>query len=272
MHTHHSNVLLDAALRSASLDEALAITRTLPDRENATAPIEPAHARELILFAGGNAVMNRARGHGVGWLEMVAGAAAALGVDGTHVRPDEVADLVRSDDAVRNPPPDVQRARLLGAQVVGLEAACLATLLGHLEPGLTAARWKQYQHRLATEGGTAVSGLAGLAGPVAVGTGMALASAGVFAAYLPANALGATAIGTTGAGYSAASALLGVMLGPVGWAALAAWTLKRATQPDVQRTVRIVCQVAMSRQRAVADGASNRCEPIHFEPGPALSR
>jgi hypothetical protein len=65
MHTHHSNAFLESALRSVSLDEALAITRTLPDRENATAPIEPARALALILFAGGNAVMNRVRGHGV---------------------------------------------------------------------------------------------------------------------------------------------------------------------------------------------------------------
>ena len=265
MHTHHSNFFLDTALRSASLDEALAITRTLPDREHATAPIEPARALELILFAGGNAVMNRVRGHGVGWLEMVTGAAAALGVDGSHGCRAAVADLVRTDDAARSTPPDAQRARQLQAQVIGLESACLAALLGHLDRSMTAASWKQYQHRLAIEGGAAVSGFAGLVGPVAVGTGMALASAGVFAAYVPVDALGMPPIGASGAGYSAASALLGVILGPVGWAALAAWTLKRATQPDVQRTVRIVCQVAMARQRAVADGASNRCEPIHFE-------
>ncbi|RPH40005.1 MAG: hypothetical protein EHM87_23085 [Burkholderiales bacterium] len=260
MHTHHSNAVLDSALRSASLDEALAITRTLPDRENATAPIEPARALELILFAGGNAVMNRVRGHGVGWLEMVRGAATALGVDARHVRHPAVAELVRIDDAARSTPPDAQQARLLRAQVIGFESACLAALLGHLEPGMTAASWKQYQRRLATERSAAASGFARLTGPVAVGTGMALASAGVFAAYGPGTTLGANA-----STYSTASALLGVMLGPVGWAALAAWTLQRASQPDAQRTVRIVCQVAMARQRAFADGTSNRCEPIHFE-------
>ena len=264
MHTHHSNVFLESALRNASLDEALAITRALPDRENATAPIEPALARALILFAGGNAVMNRVRGHGVGWLEMVRGAATVLGVDARHVRHPAVAELVRIDAAARNTPPDVQQARLLRAQVIGFESACLAALLGHLEPGMTAASWKEYQRRLATERAVAASGFARLTGPVAVGTGMALASAGVFAAYGPGTTLGA--IGTAGTGAaSAASALLGVMLGPVGWAALAAWTLKRATQPDIQRTVRIVCQVAMARQRAFADGTSDRCEPIHFE-------
>jgi hypothetical protein len=264
MHTHHSNVFLDSALRSASLDEALAITRTLPDRENATAPIEPARARALILFAGGNAVMNRVRGHGVGWLEMVSGAATALGVDARHVRHPAVLELIRIDHAARSTPPDAQQARLLRAQVIGFESACLAALLGHLEPGMTAASWKQYQRRLAVDSAAAASGFARLTGPVAVGTGMALASAGVFAAYGPGTTLGA--IGTAGTGAdSATAALLGVMLGPVGWAALAAWTLKRATQPDVQRTVRIVCQVAMARQRAFADGTSDRCEPIHFE-------
>jgi hypothetical protein len=266
MHTHHSNVFLESALRSASLDEALAITRTLPDRENATAPIEPALARALILFAGGNAVMNRVRGHGVGWLEMVRGAATVLGVDARHVRHPAVAELVRIDAAARNTPPDAQQARLLRAQVIGFESACLAALLGHLEPGMTAASWKEYQRRLATDSAAAGSGFARLTGPVAVGTGMALASAGVFAAYGPGTTLGATATATASTGaYSAASALLGVMLGPVGWAALAAWTLQRAAQPDIQRTVRIVCQVAMARQRAFADGTSDRCEPIHFE-------
>jgi uncharacterized protein YaaW (UPF0174 family) len=80
---------------------------------------------------------------------------------------------------------------------------------------------------------------------------MALANAGGFATYtLMSSILSTVSFGALGFGaYTAASSLLSVLIGPVGWVALAGFAINKFGKPKIEKVIPFVVGVGMIRQR-----------------------
>ena len=80
---------------------------------------------------------------------------------------------------------------------------------------------------------------------------MVLGNLGGFATYtFLTTAMSTIAMGTLGFGaYTAATSLLSIMLGPVGWAGLGAAAILTMGKPDYQKLIPIVAIVGAIRQR-----------------------
>ena len=92
---------------------------------------------------------------------------------------------------------------------------------------------------------TSGKGLAGTAGL------MALADLGGFATYtLMSTVLSTVTFGALGFGaYTAASSLLSLILGPVGWIAMGGAAIYAIAKPELKITIPLVANIAMIRQR-----------------------
>lgn len=80
---------------------------------------------------------------------------------------------------------------------------------------------------------------------------MALGNLGGFATYtFLTTAMSTITMGTLGFGaYTAATTLLSIALGPVGWAGLGAATILALGKPDYQKLIPIVATIGAIRQR-----------------------
>ena len=92
---------------------------------------------------------------------------------------------------------------------------------------------------------SALTGTAGL---------MVVANLGGFATYtLMSSVLSAISLGTLGFGaYTAASSLLSVVIGPVGWLTLGAVAAYKFGRPELNKTIPFIATTAMIRQRIKA--------------------
>ena len=90
----------------------------------------------------------------------------------------------------------------------------------------------------------AITGTAGL---------MALANLGGFATYtFLTSMMSGLSFGTLGFGaYTAATSLLSVVIGPVGWAGLGIWTIFTLGKPDMSKLVLLVATIGAIRQRTL---------------------
>ena len=104
---------------------------------------------------------------------------------------------------------------------------------------------KELQKVIQTHGETSNKNLVGTAGLLALG------NMGGFATYtFLTSAMSVLSFGTLSFGaYTAATSMLSVVLGPVGWTALGIWAIFKLGQPNYKELIPIVLTVGLIRQR-----------------------
>jgi hypothetical protein len=125
-------------------------------------------------------------------------------------------------------------------------------VLGRMLKGATSEERDRYFATLSTSQGTSVALLTTAAGGVVVanlaGFGFYVAASSVLGALSS-----AAGIVLPFAVYTGMSSALALLIGPVGWGAIAVWTLFKVGAPNYRRTLPGVVAIAAARSRLIAE-------------------
>lgn len=257
-----SNAVLRDLLESATSDELMALTRIVDS--TASSPYGATRLQEAICLAGGNGVVNWMRGQGTGYIDILDDVAEALEIKGVpgYRTPSRTSKMSVADfeemglvniairDGKTTIPVCIAFSRKYATHV---ENMVLIKLLEKAYANMTPDQRREFDAKV-TEvarkfGDTSGKGLVGTAGL------MVLGNLGGFATYtLMSTVLSTVTFGALGFGaYTAASSLLSLVLGPVGWIAMGGAAVHALAKPELKVTIPLVANIAMIRQR-VANG------------------
>lgn len=257
-----SNSILLDLLEKAMTQERLALTKIFDPK--ASRPFDVVPLKEAICAAGGNGAMNWFRGQGTGYTDILDDVANALQIkdvpryrgssvlNGLSVAQIEEMALLKTN--IKEKKVTIEQC-IEFSQKYALETEnkVLIKLLEKAYSNMNSEQRKEFNAKV-TEvarkfGVTSGKGLAGAAGL------MVLGNLGGFATYtLVSTVLSTVTFGAlTFSAYTAASSLLSLVLGPVGWIAMGGAAVYALGKPELKLTIPIVVNVAMIRQR-VANG------------------
>ncbi len=252
-----SNGELRTLLAKATEEERLALTRLLkPKRDKA---YDAKKLQKKICLEGGNDAVNIVRGQGTGYLDIIDDVLDKLDIDGFPSY-DEVAtyDEMTSSMSEYIPLIDIdsplkykkKKARALGLDYVEkAENQIILTLLEKAYENMSHDEKKSFDRQVNLVANAITSSstrnLAGATGLVVLG------NMGGFATYtLLTSSMSAITMGSLGFGaYTAATSMLSVILGPIGWAGLGAYAVYTYGSPDYQKLISIVATIGTIRQR-----------------------
>jgi len=239
-----SNIELRELLENATYDEKLSITKILDKTKK-----EPFSAKELqkeICWEGGHGIVNIWRGEGTGYLDIV----------------DEVADelkikylpsynlKVKYFEETENLRYTTEESRQKGIEYAEeAEEKIILKLLELVYEELPDDKKEEFDRQInivATKFDSDITkNLAGTAGLLVLG------NLGGFATYtFLTTALSTISMGTLGFGaYTAATSLLSIALGPVGWAGLGIAGVLALGKPEYEKLIPLVAIVGAIRQR-----------------------
>lgn len=250
---HYSTELALQALRAASDEERLAISRVLD--EKAADPLDPEVLVDKVCRAGGHGFANLLRGAGPSYLSILLDVAEDLKVEGLQARhevyfdglaPAEL-DWVR--EAARRRIPATKSRVLIEGYVETIERGVLSRLLviayERLDPKQRASADVEIAALARKLGRSDMKGVSAAAALLVLG------NVGGFATYtLMSVVLSTVSMGTFGFGtYVFASSALSVLLGPVGWVGLGVYAGHKFASSNAKQTLQLVATVAMVRQR-----------------------
>lgn len=253
-----SNGILLDLLEAATADELMALTRIIDPA--ASRPYDVVPLKEAICLAGGNGLANWFRGQGTGYIDILDDVAEALEIQGvpSYRLPSGTADFSVADReemglvhiAIREGKTTVPVCIAFSKKYASwLENQILLKLLEKAYANMNPDQRREFDAKV-TEvarkfGDTSAKGLAGTAGL------MVLGNLGGFATYtLMSTVLSTVTFGALGFGaYTAASSLLSLVLGPVGWIAMGGAAVHAMTKPELKITIPLVANIAMIRQR-----------------------
>ncbi|MEQ1773079.1 MAG: hypothetical protein ABL891_04770 [Burkholderiales bacterium] len=206
--------------------------------------------------AGGNSILNSLRGGGVSYLEILYDFVKKFQFENT-LSYNDLLDLELPD---RKAYPDEKASGIVFALSEEWEGKIVAEVLKRTYEHLTPAQRKDFDSAIAKtlerQGVSTGKGLAGAAGI------MAIANMGGFATYtLLSTVLSTASFGALGFGaYTFASSLLHLVIGPVGWIALASYGAAWLARPDQKKCLSLILLISVLRQRvnAVAVSATRR--------------
>lgn len=249
-----SNGELRRLLENASIEERLALTKVI--NPESTTALNAVDLQKKICLSGGHGVANWLRGQGNGYIDIVRDVALALKIpdmpDYTGGKAFHGVSLWKWDELhiIQTEKRNLDECRRRGLEFVEMaETKVLLKLLELTYSKLSAAERDAFDARLrdvaARFGERSTKGLAGAAGLLVIG------NLGGFATFtLMSTVLSTISLGTLGFGaYTAASSALGLILGPVGWIALGLAGIHVLGKPSLKKTIPLVAQVAMLRQR-----------------------
>lgn len=211
--------------------------------------------QEEICECGGHDAVNFFRGQGTGYLDILDDVAKELeieglpsyyGDDGVSIPDiDEIGSLaIDKDEAIKigiNYAEDVEEKIILKILEVTYE---------NMSPDEKRAFDDQVNEVASKFGENSSKILMGTAGIIALG------NLGGFATYtFLTTAMSAISMGTLSFGaYTAATSLLSVFLGPIGWAGVGAATLYSYGSPEYDKLISIVAVIGVIRQRIKYEG------------------
>jgi uncharacterized protein YaaW (UPF0174 family) len=253
-----SNTILLDLLEKATPGERMELTKIIDPK--ASRPYDVVPLKDAICLAGGHGVINWFRGQGTGYIDILDDVVDALEIkgvpsydgssiiNGLSIARMEEMGLVRI--AVREGKVHIDQCiEFSKKHALETENKVLLKLLEKAYSNMSAAQRKEFDAKV-TEvarkfGDTSGKGLVGTAGL------MVLGNLGGFATYtLMSTVLSTVTFGALGFGaYTAASSLLSVVLGPVGWVAMGGAAIHALGKPELKLTIPIVANVAMIRQR-----------------------
>lgn len=253
-----SNNELRNLLRLASPDERLALTRSLI--ETTSSPLDATELQLEICRAGGHGVANWFRGQGTGYIDMVSDVASGLKIPGMPAylggTPFHGQTLWKYDELgiIQTEKRNLEECKRIGLEYTEMaEQKILLKLLEVTYSKLTPEQRLVFDAKVSEVanrfGGSSTKGLAGAAGLLVIG------NLGGFATYtLMSTVLSSLSLGALGFGaYTFASSALSIMLGPVGWLALGVAGIHKFGKPQLKKTIPLVAQVAMIRQRVKSE-------------------
>jgi uncharacterized protein YaaW (UPF0174 family) len=253
-----SNSILLDLLESSTPHERMALTQVVDPI--ATRPLEVIPLKEAVCEAGGHGVINWIRGQGTGYIDILDDVAQALEVKGipsyrstpvlNGLTIDRLEEMVLVKSAVKEKKVTIDQCIEYSRRyALDTENKVLIKLLEKAYEGFNPQQRREFDAKVAEVarkfGSSSGSGLAGTAGLMVIG------NLGGFATYtLMSTVLSTVTFGALGFGaYTAASSLLSVVLGPVGWIAMGGAAIHALGKPELKKTIPIVANVAMIRQR-----------------------
>lgn len=249
-----SDYRLRHLLAGATELERLDLTRLL--REDASRALDADTLASEIRLCAGHGVMNWLKNDGVPYSEVLYDAAQTLKVDHPQSRYNKVylglsindLESMTPSDAVKPVPKDV-RANETNKYVDKLERQILAKLMQVAYENATPEKKSEIERKVAEFANSADGkGIAGLSTSAAL---LVLGNLGGFATFtLMSSVLSTLSFGLLGFGaYTAASSVLGFLLGPAGWAALGIAAVVKFGGPDDGQVVRLAVGCSLISQR-----------------------
>ncbi len=255
LHNYHyrSSRVLESYVAQAEKDEmkalrdALGLSPTESNFDNVE-DLKKTYVRGIVTAiesAGGNSIVNLIRGGGVSYLEMLNDIAKQFRLANTlpsyQILNIEIPEIraINDDDAMA----------LIRSHTEDFENRIVAEFLRRAYERMNPDERMKFddalERTLESRGISPGQKLAGAAGI------MAVANMGGFATYtLVSSVLSAMSFGTLGFGaYTFASSLLHVLIGPVGWIALASYGATWLGRPDQKKCLSVIVLIAMLRQR-----------------------
>lgn len=241
---YYSNDILACTFEQATYEELSPIFSQLGMIQSETYPSK--FLAKKVTEAGGNAIANIFRdGESTGYLDILNQISSGLGL--VNVERSN-SDGLRFDDSqiVRITPNT--RSRVEGA-ILRLESAILDHISQKIQENMTQLQRDAFSREISEKfkdfDDVTKAKLLGAGGVLSVG------SMGGFATYTAMSSLlHFISAGTLGfSAYTAASTVLSLVLGPVGWTTLGAFALIRSSSPKLKKLLPIVITVALIRKR-----------------------
>lgn len=247
-----SNQVLQDVLKEATDDETLSLTKIL--NQSAKRVYGYKKLQEEICEAGGHSLVNVFRGQGTGYLDIVDDVADELKI---RNRPSYSLEVCYYDE-MESLKFSKEEAKDKGIEYVEkYEEKIMIKLLEMIYENLSDEDKKSFDNQInevvrefESNSTTKLAGTAGL---------MALGNLGGFATYTFLTSVMSTlSFGALGFGaYTAATSLLSIALGPVGWAALGGYAIFSLGSPDTRKMMMLVATVGTIRQRLKYESQKN---------------
>lgn len=244
---HYSTQALASLLSQASDKERAEIARSV----GAATQEEDKLAAE-ISRTGGNGLANAARGHGVGYAEILRDLAETVGLPeqvsaygGYHIGL-SIEEWDTMGTVFRRQVGESDARRFVCEYVRQAEAAVATRLFESLYKGLSEEERIKFNEAVSAQ--ARAKELKTLGGGAAT---LVALNAGGFATFTAMSSiLHLLTAGTlTFSGYTAASSLLATLLGPAGWTALGTLAVYKAASPNKRRLCGAVVQIAVLRAK-----------------------
>jgi len=239
-----SNDVLIGLLEQATEDERLSLTKILNEYQKK--PYTPKRIQEELSNVGGNSFMNLYRGEGTGYIDIVDDVLNKLELNGfpsylLEIRHFDNKDTLECDES---------KAREKGIEYVEkAEEKIILKLLEQAYEKMStedkASFDEQMNHVAVMFDSDASKNLSGVAGL------MVLGNMGGFATYtFLTTAMSTITMGTLGFGaYTAATSLLSIVLGPIGWVGLGIFAAYSIGGENYTKTIPCVAIIGAIRQR-----------------------
>lgn len=239
-----SNQALKELLKKATYEEKLSLTKLLyPDLKK---PFNDVTLQKEICNEGGHGVINMWRGQGTGYLDIADEVADELNIQNIP----SYNYKVKYFEEVESLRYDWEASKAKGVEYAELvEEKVIIKLLEMIYEPLDDDKKKEFDQQITEVAkqfdSNITKNLTGTAGL------MVLGNLGGFATYtFLTTALSTISMGTLGFGvYTAATSLLSVMLGPLGWAGLGLIGLYALGKPNYEKLIPIVAIIGAIRQR-----------------------
>jgi len=239
-----SNIELRKLLEQATYEERLSITKVLDNSQD-----KPFSAEELqkeICWEGGHGVVNIFRGEGTGYLDIIDDVADELNIKSLpsyhlKVKYFDDNDLLRFDKEVALQK-GIEYAEKAEEKII---LKLLEIIYDKLDDDKK-LKFDEELNKVAQNYNTSMTAkLTGATGLIVLG------NLGGFATYtFLTTALSTISMGTLGFGaYTAATSLLSIALGPVGWAGLGLVGVFAIGKPSYEKLIPIVAMIGAIRQR-----------------------
>ena len=239
-----SNQVLRDILIEATEDERLAITKIFKNKKEKAYSAKK--LQKKISMEGGNEIANMYRGQGTGYLDIVDDVLGELEITGLPAYSSKVASY--DEVSLLN----YSRTKSMNKGIKYAEKAeskIILFLLSKVYEEMTEKDKISFDLKMndvaKKYGSDAKQYLSGTAGLIIFG------NLGGFATYtFLTTTLSTLSLGTLGFGaYTAATTMLAVILGPIGWTSLGIGALYYSSKGDLIKLIRIVITVGVIRQR-----------------------
>lgn len=239
-----SNHVLREVLEQATYEEKLSLTKILEPYQNE--PYGAIRLQKDICKEGGHGIVNLWRNQGTGYLDIVDEVADELNITGLSSYNlsvkyyEEKDDLIYSEEVSRQK--GIEYAEKAEEKII---LKLLELVYEKLDDDKREEFDKQINKVAQKFDSSMTKSLSGASGLLAIG------NLGGFATYtFLTSALSTISMGTLGFGaYTAATSLLSIALGPVGWAALGVAGVFALGKPKYEKLIPIVAIIGAIRQR-----------------------
>ncbi len=253
-----SNGSLLTLLQKATVKERMALTTILDSK--ASIAYDPIPLQKAISEAGGHGVINFFRGQGTGYVDMLDDVVDALeikGVPAYHgssvingLSLSRLEEITLVNISIKEKKVTLEQCLEYNkSHVESTENKILIKLLEKAYANMSAEQQRDFDSKIADVakkfGGSSVNGLTGTAGLMVLGNLGGFATFTFMSSLLSTLSFGALGFGA----YTAASSLLSLVLGPVGWIGMGGAAIHAMGKPELKVTIPLVANIAVIRQR-----------------------